>query len=307
VLAEFEPECVVSYWTHPDGAVAVRAARMAGVPAAVMVGGSDALLLTQQGSRRQRVVSVLESADAVVTVGRDLRDRILGLGIQPEKVHIVARGIDTHRFVPGDRTQARRRLGIPTAGKVLLWVGNMVPLKALDVLLEACGQLVEKGEAFRIYLIGNGPQRQALETECRARGLSGVVSFVGSLHQDQLPDWYRAADLTVLPSRSEGVPNVLRESLACGTPFVASRVGGIPELAQDPISRLVPPGDGSALAEGIVEALADASAAGPLRSQATGSWTESAECLVRILRPLISGPWAHTRREEKTVSPLCPS
>jgi glycosyltransferase involved in cell wall biosynthesis len=81
------------------------------------------------------------------------------------------------------------------------------------------------------------------------------VTFVGYVPHADLPDWYRAADLTVLPSRSEGIPNVLLESIACGTPFVASRVGGIPEVADPLVDRLVAPGDRDALASAIIHAL----------------------------------------------------
>jgi len=287
VMKTFEPECIVSYWTHPDGAVAIRAARLADIPAIVMVGGSDALLLTDRGRRKQHIIEVLEAADAVVAVGRDLREKILGFGLDKEKVHIISRGIDKALFFPGRQVDARRRLGIPEAGKVLLWVGNMVRLKGLDVLLEACAALGSSWEDFRLYLIGDGPERPDLEMDCARMGLSRMVSFVKPRPQKQLPDWYRAADLTVLPSRSEGVPNVLRESLACGTPFVASHVGGIPELAHDPVSRLVPPGDAGALAGAIREAMAVCISNGPLQVQASGTWEESADHLMQVIRPLV--------------------
>ncbi len=88
------------------------------------------------------------------------------------------------------------------------------------------------------------------------RGLEGRVSLLGPRPQQELPDWYRAATVVVLPSRSEGVPNVLLEAAACGRPFVASRVGGIPEIAHLGASRLVPPGDAGALAQGLAAFLA---------------------------------------------------
>ena len=88
-----------------------------------------------------------------------------------------------------------------------------------------------------------------------ARGLSTYVTFVGPKTHDELPDWYRAADLTVLPSRSEGLPNVLRESLACGTPFVASDVGGIREIADRSSSLLVSSEDPASLADAIAQGL----------------------------------------------------
>src|SRR5439155_16365286 len=147
--------------------------------------------------------------------------------------------------------------------------------------LDACDRMIKNREDLRLCLVGNGPQRSSLAAECRQRGLSPFVSFIGPVEQHRLPDWYRAADLTVLPSRSEGIPNVLRESLACGTPFVASAVGGIPEIATNPCLRLVPPGDPAALADAIAASLAAGEAARP--TTCSTNWAESADALVRIL------------------------
>ena len=113
-------------------------------------------------------------------------------------------------------------------------------------------------------------------------GLTHAVKFVGSARPPQLADWYRAAEVTVLPSRSEGLPNVLRESLACGTPFVASRVGGIPEIARDGIDRLVEPGKRRALADALIAAL-DSPVLPKTPVPTFPSWEESADALVKIL------------------------
>ncbi len=284
LLRSFRPDCVLSYWAYPDGEVANRAARLANVPCVAMVGGSDVLLCDQSG-RRQRVTAVLRDADAVMTIGDDLRRKVIDLGVDADRVHVMQRGVDTHRFCPGDRREARKRLGIPLDGPTLLWVGRMVPVKGLTILLEACAQLQASGTHFRLYLVGDGPLRTSLERACDALHLTKQVTFAGIHAHHELPDWYRAADLTVLPSLSEGVPNVLRESLACGTPFVASRVGGIPELSADPLNRLAPPGDARALAEVIAQALADGAVA-KLSSAPVIGWNESAESLVEVIRGL---------------------
>lgn len=285
LMAAEPPDAILGYWVHPDGETAVRAAQAAGIPSAVIVGGSDVLLITRHPGRRRRVVDVLQSTNAVITVNWNLKEEIIGFGIDPGRVHVWQQGVDTGLFSPGDRTEARRRLGIPTKVRVLLWVGRMVPVKGLDVLIEACAILRERGVSFHLYLVGDGPLRPSLVSECRARGLSDVVTCAGARPHDQLPDWYRAADLTVLPSRSEGLPNVLRESLACGIPFVASRVGGIPEIAEEGSSLLVAPGDPTALAEAIARTLAEWGPSSRPRSRSTG-WAESAEALLRIIRPL---------------------
>jgi teichuronic acid biosynthesis glycosyltransferase TuaC len=285
LLHAHRPDAVVGYWAHPDGQVAVHIARMLGVPSVVIVGGSDVLLLPQQHGRRRCVVKVLNDADAVLAVSRDLQAKTVELGIPANKVHVWSRGVDTEIFAPGDRSDARRRLGINVEGKVLVWVGRMVPVKAVDVLLDATAKLHSRGMDFRLYLVGDGPLRQSLEAQVRDAFLVQKVRFVGSQDHRRVADWYRAADLTVLPSLSEGIPNTLRESLACGTPFVASRVGGISEIADEPANRLVSPGDSTALAEAIEQALTESGTmvrSQPFRCEESAAW------LVEILRPLVA-------------------
>ena len=116
-------------------------------------------------------------------------------------------------------------------------------------------------------------------------GVGAHVQFVGSQPLGELPAWYRAADLLVLPSRSEGVPNVLLEAIACGTPFIASRVGGIPEIAS--AEALVEPGNAAALAERIIPFLTNGGRA--VRSQfQSGSWADSSRALAAVLHGIVS-------------------
>jgi len=254
---EPRPDCVLSYWAHPDGEAAVRLARTLGVPSLVMVGGSDVLVLTRDPRRKRCVQRVLEQADAVLTVSRDLAEKVVALGVPRQRVHAVRRGVDGALFAPGDRAAARRQLELPAAGQLLLWVGRMAPVKGLDTLLAACQVLKERVPDFHLYLVGDGPMRSTLAEDARQRGLSEHVTFVGVVDHAQLGPWFQAADLTVLPSRSEGIPNVLLESLACGTPFVASSVGGIPEIAGHAGARLVPPDRPDELAAALEAALAE--------------------------------------------------
>lgn len=252
------PDCVLSYWAHPDGECAVRIARRLGVPSIVMVGGSDVLLMTRDPGRRRCIQRVLQEADAVVAVSRDLATRVVELGVPGEKVHAMRRGVDASTFYPGDRPAARRALRLPTDGRLLLWVGRFEPVKGVDVLLDAFERLRSADRAVRLALVGDGSLRSELEAQAARRGVAERVHFVGRVAHDQLGGWFRAADATVLPSRSEGMPNVLLESLACGTPWVASAVGGVPEIAGHAAARLVPPDDASALAEAIGGLLDDA-------------------------------------------------
>jgi peptidoglycan/xylan/chitin deacetylase (PgdA/CDA1 family) len=163
----------------------------------------------------------------------------------------------------------------------------MVAVKGLDILLKAAVLSKERGEPFYTYLIGEGPLCQGLQNDVVRLGLSELFHFVGTVPHHQLADWYRAADLTVLPSRSEGVPNVLRESLACGTPFVASNVGGIAEIAQEPMGRLIPPDDPAALSDTIELAL-KRPVGGASEGNTTQSWAASAKALLSVIGPLVA-------------------
>lgn len=303
LLAEFQPDAIVGYWTHPDGEVALRIARQLGVPGIVMVGGSDVLVLARQPSRREQIARVLRSADAVVAVSEDLKRHILDLGASAEKVRVVYRGVDAERFKPGDRAEARRKLGLPAEGRVLVWVGRMAPVKAVHVLIDACAILKERGVEVRVCLVGSGELFSNLKAQVGRRELGDRIMFPGPVDHAQLPDWFRAADLTVLPSLSEGVPNVLLESIACGTPFVASGVGGIPEIADERRDRLVEPGDPHVLAEAIEERL---SASPPAESRRflPRTWADSAQQLESIIEQVRREfkPAGNSRQEIPTVA-----
>jgi len=300
VLDEFAPDCVLSYWLHPDGDVAVRAGRRAGVPTAVIVGGSDARLLPKDPKRRPSVARVLDMADALITVSHGLKEDLVQLGTAEAKVHVSYQGIDHELFHPGDKASARALLGLPHDWKIVLFVGGLVPVKGLDVLLDATARLMQRGSHFRLYLVGDGPLRQSLAARANALGLSGSVTLVGPQPQCRLPDWYRAADLSVLSSRSEGIPNVLRESLACGTPFVATRVGDVAEFCPDAVDDLVPPGDPAALAAALHRVLSGRLTCHSLPQPAT--WEDNAVEVAEILSDMVHRHRTKLGRREPATS-----
>jgi glycosyltransferase involved in cell wall biosynthesis len=285
-LREFKPDVVMGLWAYPDGWTAVNLAHGAGLPAVVKVHGSD-ILHEGQGIAAVRgcyggTLKALRGADAVVAVSRDLADNVVRLGVPQDRVHVVYNGLDATAFCPTPKHEARARVGIGDGDPVLVFAGRFMPVKRLEDLVAACARLARDGVPFRCYLVGNGPRRQALQEQVDAAGIGDRVKLLGARPQAELADWYRAADLFVLPSSSEGIPNVLLEASACGTPFVATRVGGVPEIASDP-SRLVPACNPDALAAAIRTALADpakAVVARPLMS----TWEDSAESLARVLQ-----------------------
>jgi glycosyltransferase involved in cell wall biosynthesis len=254
-ICEFRPDVVLSYWAHPDGAVAVRAAHAAGIPAVVMAGGSDVLILARRGGRRASILEAFHLADAVVTVNAEIAATLIADGIRRDKLHVVPRGIDQSVFHPGDRQQARTALDLPTDRPVLIGVGRLVDVKDWPTWLRAIAELVRRGVRPAGYLLGEGPLEGSLRKLISVWGLDDTVKVCGPQSQERLAQWYRAADLTVLSSRSEGVPNVLLETIASGGSFVATRVGGIPGIADLQHDRLAPAADPVALADAIVDRL----------------------------------------------------
>jgi glycosyltransferase involved in cell wall biosynthesis len=255
--AELRPDVVFATWAYPDGWAAVRLARGAGVPVVLKVHGSDILQLGQYPARRRGTVEALRGADRVVAVSRDLARNVIELGADPKRVHLIYNGVDQGVFRPGDQGAARRKLGLDPVRPALLYVGNLFPVKGPDVLIEACARLAAGGVDFDLHVVGRGPLRPQLERQAAERGVGDRVRFHGVVAHERLPDWFRAATALVLPSRSEGVPNVLLEAAACGTPFVASAVGGVPEVSHLGSGRLAPPGDAAGLADALRALLAD--------------------------------------------------
>jgi len=251
IAKEFAPQAVLGYWAHPDGQVAVQLARRIGASAWIMVGGSDVFLLTRDGTRRRRILQALRSADGVIAVCEELRNRLVDLGLPDSDVHVVRRGVDRAHFQPGDRGRARARLGMSLDERALLWVGRFAEIKGLETLIKALALLRPGPFKTMLYLAGGGPLDHSIRARVRQAGLHDSVRFLGRVPHADLVHWYQAVDLTVLPSLSEGIPNVLLESHACGTPFVASAVGGVPEIALNGIDELVGPGDAAELAQAI--------------------------------------------------------
>jgi glycosyltransferase involved in cell wall biosynthesis len=283
-LRSWSPHVVLACWGYPDAWAATRLAREARLPVAVKLHGSDVLTLGR-GARLARTADMLRAVDGVITVSQNLRDRAIDIGAPADRTHVVHNGIDSIVFCPGSRDSARRAVNMPGPEPLLLFVGNLLPVKGVDVLIESLGRLHRSRVPFRCVCIGAGPLKRKLIDQVEQHALSDRVHFFPPRPQGQLVEWYRAADLLVLPSRSEGIPNVLLEAMACGTPFVATRVGGVPEVS-DPAS-LVPAEDPDALASRIQQVLGRPTQPHSPNPFSPGSWDDSARSLGAALDRIV--------------------
>lgn len=179
---------------------------------------------------------VIQSADSIVVFSQHERDAMIRLYNAPdEKIEVIPCGVDVELFSPSDQKIARQKLGLQD-GNVVLYVGRLEPLKGVDILLKAVAQL-EQGEPVKTIIVGGDLEEDSemgrLKSLSHELGISDHVSFLGRMNQQELPTYYNAADICVVPSYYESFGLVALESMACGTPVIASRVGGLPTIVKD--------------------------------------------------------------------------
>jgi glycosyltransferase involved in cell wall biosynthesis len=254
-VRDFQPNAVLAAYAYPDGWAAVNLSHQVGLPAIIKVHGSDVLRMGRRGGKMLRTIDALRKADGVVAVSRDLAARVTDLRASADRVTVIYDGIDSDVFYPGSQMAARDRLGLTMDKKIILFVGRIVPVKGLDVLVSACSCLMRSNVDFMCYIVGEGRSRKHVTRHVSRLGLNNRIRLVGAVAHRNLADWYRAADVLVLPSYSEGVPCVLYEAAACKTQFIASDVGGVSEVAHLVTSTLVPPGNAHELADAIYVAI----------------------------------------------------
>ena len=256
-IAAFKPDVLLASWAHPDGFAVQRIGSRLKIPVVIKCLGSDIHQLIHDRARRAQVLDALHGCQRIVTVSNNLRRMLISEEIDARKIDVVYNGVDRDVFQPLFRAQARSALQQPAHGKTLLCIANMVPIKHHSDLLRALHALLQRKPLdIRLVLLGAGPLRSQLEELARELRISAHVHFAGSCRHDQVPQWIAAADCVCLASGNEGLPNVLVESLACGRPVVATRVGGIPELVtSNDYGSLVEPGDIATLSASIENTL----------------------------------------------------
>ncbi len=245
-----------AYWPGHAGGIVGKILRK---PVLLTVYGSDIHQMTRpdfpKPLTRARVLTALRLSNRIISVSHALQHMICQLGYG-EKTEVISLGFAGERFKVLDWQICRSRLGLPNDKKVLLYVGNMEPVKGTDLAIEAFCLLGKVYDDLIFVLVGDGTIRPDLEQVVGQAGISGRVRFEGRKPNSEVAQYLNSADLLVMPSRNEGRPAAIMESLASGTPVVATRVGGIPELISDEnLGRLVDPEDPQALAEGISSAL----------------------------------------------------
>ena len=245
---------------------------------------------------------VIAAADRLIANTTDEARQLIDLyGADPARVVPVAPGVDLEHFRPGEASGARTRLGVPPDAVVLLFVGRIQPLKAPDVLLRAAARMLEQDPALRsrlVVAIIGGPsgsglnEPEGLQRLARDLHIDDITRFEApSTGKGRLRDWYLAADVTAVPSHNESFGLVALEAQACGTPVVATDVGGLRTAVRDGISGLLVPGhDPSAWASALTRAveLRAVLSPGAVQHASQFSWAATADGLLATYRDALA-------------------
>jgi len=252
------PDVIHAHWSYPDGWAACALRQLFGCKLVVHARGSLERVIAQQSARfRLLVQTPLQAADAVIANSDALYEDCLQLGATAERLSVIPNGVDLRLFVPADKAESKRALGRSAQRSLLLYCGNLRTVKGVDLLAQALPQLCAARPQLDVVLVGSGELRAQLERELAALIAARRVSLTGALPQAEVVRYMQAADLLIVPSRSEARGNVILEALATRTPVAAARVGGIPELLRDTHGLLFEPGDARHVLAALLALTAD--------------------------------------------------
>lgn len=221
----YDFELIDAHYFYPDGVAAVILGKILKKQVIITARGSDINLIAKYMVPRKMILWAARNASAVATVSNALKNAMVDLGANPSQISVLPNGIDRDIFRPSkSREELRRKLHLN--GNVLLSVGNLVQLKGHDLIIQSLIDL----DGYHLLIIGKGPEEKRLKHLVSDKCLDNRVTFLGEKNQRELVDYYNAVDAVVLASSREGMPNVLLESIACGTPVVATDVGGVKEI-----------------------------------------------------------------------------
>lgn len=276
------PDVIDAHYFYPDGVAAVLLGRAFGLPVVVTARGTDVNLIPQHAVPQRWLRWAVREADGIVAVSAALAGALEGLGAPKGTVRVLRNGVDTALFRETEREATRARLGL--RGPVVLSVGHLIERKGHHRVIEAMRVLPE----MTLLIAGEGPERPRLEALAAKHQLGDRVRLLGARPHAELPALYSASDVLVLASTREGWANVLLESMACGTPVVASDAWGNPEVVRTPAAGRIVQNTPAAIAVGIRALLAAGVDRAATRAYAEPfSWDETTAGQVALFREVV--------------------
>lgn len=275
-------DLVLGSWLYPDGWVAAKLAKLWNIPCYLKVHGTDVNRLQSNGRFTEVSLESIAFSNGVICVSKALKNRLIELGVNKNKCHVIYNGIDKEIFHSTCKVDLRKQLEFSVHGKLIVYIGNLIEAKGLRELARAFGGVARSLDDVRLLVIGAGPWSGRFMEMIKFEGVEDKVGMLGSVRHAEIGNYVNAADVLCLPSYMEGIPNVVLEALACDTRVVATSVGGIPELArEDDRITLVVPRDATSLQGALEHVLTNEFLS--KRRLAISSWSQNAEMLASIL------------------------
>ena len=278
----YDFDVIDAHYFYPDGVAAVMLGKYFKKPVVITARGSDITLLPHYRWPGKMIRWAAHHAAGIITVCAALRTELMALGVAPGKIVSLRNGVDLELFQPVERDAVRQQLQMQ--GLTLLSVGNLAPVKGHDLSIAALLELTEA----TLLIAGSGPELPRLQALAKQLQVAHRVRFLGALPQAALRQYYGAADMLVLASSREGWANVLLEAMACGTPVVASKVWGTPEVvAHSDAGVLMQERSAAGLAAAVRQLQAHYPQRAATRRYAQGfSWDDTTQGQLRLFRSI---------------------
>jgi glycosyltransferase involved in cell wall biosynthesis len=297
---DFEPQLVHGHWAIPTGPALVACAQRLCVPSVITLHGGDVYVNKAEGydfPTRWYVKPVLRwtlrNATALTAISQDCKAHALNAGAEESRIHVIMNGADLRRFSPGDPSASLASGNV--SEHMLFACRQLFPRKGIRFFIEAAASLRPKYPDLAVVIAGDGFERPELEELARRLGIADRTTFLGWMPNKQLPDYYRACAVSVIPSLEEGFGIPAAEAMGCCAPVVATDAGGLPEVVEDGVTGfVVAKADAGALANAIDRLLSDADLrarmgrAGRTRACERFDWDRSAAQFESVYRQIVS-------------------
>ena len=289
LIAETGPfDLIDAHYFYPDGVAAARLADELNLPLTITARGTDINLIPKgNDAARRAILAAAARADASITVCEALRAEMIEMGADGGRIHALRNGVDLEAFRPPttERKALKAELDVPVDAPLVVSVGGLVERKGHHLTIDA----VAAQPGIHLRIAGAGEEEEALKAQIASLGVEDRIRLTGPLPHSALADFYGAADLSVLASSREGWANVLLESMACGTPVVATDVWGTPEVVAAPEAGLLCSRDAASIGTQVAALLENLPDRATTRAYAEGfSWDETVQGVLQVFESVVA-------------------